>query len=43
MKNISDNKTNEFIKTILIPFVIKSFEFLYSLKPENKYEQSPDI
>ena len=42
-KNISENKTNEFFKTILIPFVIKSFAFLYSLKSENNNEQSPYI
>ena len=42
LKNISDKKTNEFIKSALIPFIMKSFEFLDSLKTENYDEQSPN-
>ena len=38
LKNISDKKTNEFIKSALIPFIMKSFEFLDSLKTENNDE-----
>ena len=40
IKNASKNKTNRFIKSVLIPFVVKSLEFLDELRSDNINEQS---
>ena len=40
LKNVSDNKTNDFIKSVLIPFVAKSLEFLNNLTPDKGNEQA---
>ena len=40
IKKASKAKTNEYIKSVLIPFVVKSLEFLDNLRSDNINEQS---
>ena len=40
LKNISESQMNEYIKSVLIPFVVKSFEFLNNIRNENSKERS---
>ena len=39
IKKVSKDKTNEYIKCVLIPFVAKSLDFLDSLRTDNINEQ----